>query len=481
MQNHAMHSRPDRRLRFIVIGAVAALAIIIGALTAQTSLRVGLILIAGEGLLISLPYAGPNLLLVILALTWWLPKDLNLLFLGNYGVYLTLPEMVTYFGLVLLPVSGLRKNSIGRQSIWFDPVWLCFISLLLGGLIASTNIRTPAGYAMLRRSTVYFVSVVILCRYLLKRQGQVCRILRLMLVSDCAFIAFILIAPRLPGTLFENAPSYLNTSRLGGVYTIPHVGALYFGPNTIGLVTGMTAVMALTFALFGRALSGRVVAGLVFLLNVVVLAMTGSRGSWASTLLALIPVAILALPTNSVAKAIPYAVALIAGLIFLLPRISSTELVGRWQSMTLLANDPYGSGQQRLDLLATGLGLFWRNPFGIGYGTFVTLTDNFVLWEQNLLLNTLLGGGFLGLTGLMGFFVILFGRGASKLISERKKTTNYVCLACLGASLAFFFNSLVTDPNISEGVYFAWLVLGITFASISVPAPAASYSGSQNA
>lgn len=466
MPRYLKYLSNGRYFQLIIAIVVFSVSIIAGLLI-PIGLRLGLMLISGIIFIIAVQYFGVNIIIVILALAWWIPVNLDLAFLGKYVIYLTLPEAIAYAGLLLLPFA---KYSRGRQRILLDPVWIFLVLLLLGGLIASGNINTLPGFAMFRKSTFYFISVIIVCRYLLTTQEQIYHTLKVILISNIFFIAFILIAPNFPGIFFEKALSYLDTSRLGGVYFITlKLGSYYFGPNNIGLIAGMGIVILLIFTLFENRLRKRLLAGAALTLNVLVLVLTGSRGSILSTIIAITPIVLYALRMQKKTKVILYVAALTIVVITLLPNLLSTELVDRMQSLTSIINDPYGSSQMRLYLFEKGIDLAWRNPFGIGYGTFVTLTDNFILWEQNLFLNTVLGGGFLGLIGLMGFFFILFGRGISRLTSEPRQNAKYIWLACLGASLAFFFNSLVTDPNISDGVYFAWLVLGITFASISIP------------
>lgn len=464
MRNYAKFLSHDKVLQLIKIIIILSLSIMMGLIIA-TRLRMSIMLIASAIFFVALWYFGLNFIIIFLALAWWMPIDLNLSFLGNYAYNLTIPEAVAYVGLVLLPLSIISKKSQVRQSALLDPTWIFLIILLLGGLIASANIKTLDGYAMLRRSTFLFISVIIVCRYLLTTQRQIFHLLNLLLISNCLFIAFILIAPNFPGIFFEKALSYINTSRLGGIYIIPRIGNFYFGPNNISLIMGMGGVIALTFALNDTGLKKRIMAGAVFLLNMIVLAMTGSRASIVSTMIAIIPIILYALWTQKKTKVIPYAAVLILGLMIVLPKFISIETRERIQSATSISNDP--SGQTRLFLLEKGIDLFRRNPFGIGYGNFVTLNDNFIMWEQNLLLNTALGGGFLSLVGLLGFFFILFWRGASKLISESKEI-RYICIASLGASLAFFINSMLSDPNAETSVYFSWVVLGITFASVSM-------------
>ena len=419
--------------------------------------------------LIALRFWGLDIFIYILAIIWWLPINIAaaFLFLGPFAFNLTIPEVVVYSGLLFLPFSKYSKNRQGKQNVLLDPIWIFLTLLLLGGLIASTNIKTLAGYAMFRRSTFFFISIIIVCRYLLTSPQKILRVLNLLLISNVLFIAFILIAPTYKGILFETALSYQNTIRLGGNYIIPGIGSFYFGPNNIGLITGIGAILALTFACFMPNLKKRLLAGAVFMLNVIVLGLTGSRGSWISTSISIITVILCFMGTQKKNKAILYVAALlITSGIVLLRNILPKEILNRIQSLASINSDV--SVQTRLYLIKKGINLFWRNPFGIGYGTFVTLTDNFVLWEQNLFLNTTMGGGFLGLIGLLGFFFILFWRGVSKFISERKET-RYIYLAPLAASLAFFINSFGTDPNSEISVYIAWLVLGITFASISLP------------
>jgi len=467
MYKYAKYLSQNKLPHIVKIMVVAILSAVLGVLM-STNLKMGLALISLGVFLVMLEYFGIRIVIYIMALGWWLPIDLPLSFLGNYVFDLTLPEVIAYGGLLLLLFSGFTKKMLGRKSKLLDPIWVFLLLLLLGGLIALGNIKTDIGYAMFRRSTFFFISVMVVCRCILTDRRKIYCSLKLLLISNCLFILFILIAPNFQGVFFEKALSYLDTSRLGGVYIIPRIGNFYFGPNNIGLITGMGTIIALTFVLFEPGHKKHLIAIAALMLNVLALALTGSRGSLISTLIATIPIIWYFLWTKKKTKVIFYAIALIISAIILLPNFLTPEVVERMQSITSIINDPYGSGQVRIYLLEKGIDLFWRNPFGIGYGTFVTLTDNFILWEQNLLLNTALGAGFLGLIGLLGFFFLLFGRGISRIIFEPMKT-KYIDLALLSASLAFFINSLVTDTNAETGVYFAWLVLGITLSSISLP------------
>ncbi|MBA4383617.1 MAG: hypothetical protein C0410_02675 [Anaerolinea sp.] len=466
MRKYAEYSLRNKIIQIIAVISVVVLPVMVGFLI-RINIKIGIVMIALVAFFVALRFFSLDIVVYIIALAWWLPINVAPSFLGPLAYTLRLPEVIIYMGLLLLLFSNFNNSRQTKQNVLRDPIWIFLISLLLGGLIASGNILTLPGYAMFRQSTFLFISVIIVCRYLLTTQEKIYHTLELLLISNVLFDAFILIAPIFPGIFFEKALSYLITSRLGGIYMIPRIGSIYFGPNTIGLIVGIGAVIALTFALFDTGLKKSLLAGAVYLLNLIVLAMTGSRASFASMLIAIIPVLLYALRVKKKTRVILYAAALIIGLMIILPKIITIETLDRIQSTTSFYNDP--SGQTRLYLIEKGIDLFRRNPFGIGYGTFVTLTDNFIMWEQNFFLNTALGGGFLGLVGLLGFFFILFWRGTSKCVSERRHNTGYNCLACLGASLAFFLNSLLTDPNISDGVSFAWLVLGITFASISLP------------
>jgi hypothetical protein len=230
----------------------------------------------------------------------------------------------------------------------------------------------------------------------------------------------------------------------------------------------MGTALALAFLLF----ESKPIYISMIALNASVMALTGSRAALISTAIVVQLAVIFYLMTKktSARKAILpilYLSILAIGLVLFLPNILTLQLVDRLQLSLTFWNDPTGSLSTRLGLFQFGFDILESKPFGIGYAHFVTMTDNLILWEQNLFLNTALGAGILGLLGLVGFFIIFFLRGFSRLFSKDGEVDFFYFLS-LAPSLVFFINSLGSDPNAETSVYISWLILGIAFASISL-------------
>lgn len=470
-----------RKSQIYAVLVCAALAIVLG--TQSKNLRVMLAFFALVALIFLWVRFNQFTFLFLLALCWWIPVDIDRLFpletiLGPWFRSLTAPEIVAYVGLLAALVFDVK--AIGR--IIKDPVLLCLLLLILGGSLAAFGIETNAGMTMFRRSTFFFAAVILLYPGHRDFEKKVDSIFSLVIFSGMIFMGYILFVEYVAKSLFVGAGHYEGSNRLGGIYSIPELGSFYFGPNNIAIIVSILAVMALTRILLDHAPRTRLMMAVVLVSTTAVLLMTGSRASINS---ALITGGILLMTVFVMRKQVKFLlyglvlaalIAFVTGVITTTSQIAETAVVERINHLFAITNDPYGSFQTRMFLFEKGIDLFLRNPGGIGYGTFVTLNNNDILWEQNLLLNTALGGGVLGLIGLLGFFALLFTRGIQKI-----GLLNPASMAFLAGSLSFFINSMFTDPNVETVVYFSWLILGVAYACVSTqstPATPGVFGGS---
>lgn len=430
------------------------------------NLRLGTLLFSIVALMVAIRFLGIELIIYLLAITWWLPINLNIGFFVNYFPGLVFPEIVTYAGLLMLPLYH-SETAQSRKSILLDPIWFFLALLILGALIASVNIQTSQGLITLRKSTLFFVSTLMVCRAILTNLKQIYRVLKIILFSSLFFNAFLLLAPFYEGTLFSKHIAYLDTARLGGVYTIPLLGSFFFSPNTIGQITGMAATLALTFILLATDnKKTKLFFWVVFGVNLISLGLSGSRGGVVSAALPMLMIILYALRTQKTGHLAIYLM-LLGFLLISVFSLLSSEILTRFQFENIITSR---SGLGRLALFEKGFELFTLYPFGIGYGTFLTLTDNFILSEQNIFLNAALGAGIFGLIGLTGFLVIFFWRSSLRVILGNGEA-RFIFWAFLATGISFLISSMLMDSNANISVYFSWLILGIIFSGISFGEP----------
>jgi len=380
--------------------------------------------------------------------------------LGKWMQDLTAPELLTYIGLVAMLLF--YPQAIVR--IINDPLGIFMIMLVLGGVLAAGKIETDIGIVMFRHSTFFFAALVLLCKGLLTEQKTIGRVLSLILASGVAFVSYILYVQFLGKSLFWGAGHYEGSGRVGGIYQIPFMGVFYFGPNNISIITAILAVIAFTIFLLDGSRRKRIVMGILFVLNMIVLVATGSRASMAAATIVIAALLLYFSLLKRQGKMILYGASAISITIGLLYSFINPQVLQRMRYIFPSSDDPYRSMSTRLHLLEKGFDLLLRNPDGIGYGTFVTMNSNDILWEQNLFLNTALGAGLLGLIGFVGFFAIVYWRGYRKLAASQEIVPLYL----LAGSTTFLINAIFTDPNVETAIYFSWLILGITLASVSI-------------
>ena len=470
MQKNFLYSflRGDILLPIIVIVMSSALGILV-----TVNLKAVVVLLCLLLLLVILRYFGIIGILYVYALFWWIPVGVGSFItadlLGGYIAELAVLEILAYGGAFIVWLSRLLANrKFHEMRFQPDLVWVFLILMLVGGLIASTEITKIMGFVMFRRSTFFFAAMIFLCANTLKNKDVILRVLFFLLIGGCLFLGFVLVARLLPGVLFMDA-SWINSTRLGGNYAIPLLGTYYFGPNNLGLIAGMQIALATSLLFLETTLLRRLIVSVALIGNIVILFSSGSRGGLISTGIVVIFMLFCFLRMRKKNGTLILLLVVGIGMALILPAFVTTEISERFQSLTSISgleND--SSVKVRLELFKKVLEIFWDKPFGIGYAMFVTRTDNFILWEQNLFLNTLMGGGFLGFIGLSGFFILLFGRGTIKFIMTSTQDRLFL-LALLSPSLVFFINTLASDPNSETSIFLSWLILGVSYAGVLLP------------
>ncbi len=459
-------SKSMKNYQFILIITVLVVvaAAILGGFTAinikYSLLALGLLL-----LIVFLRYFDIYIFIYLLALTWWMPLEVGRFlplqnYLGLWSQHITIPEILAYMGLA----ASLIRSRKFAERIFSEPVWIFLALLTVGGILAAGAIKTDAGIVMFRRSTFFFTAVILLCRGLLADRKIIKRVMGMVMLSGVLFGGYILFAQFVEKSFFVGPGAYEGASRLGGYYQIPFMGTFYFGPNNVGLLTAILASISFALILLSSSRRNRILMSGVFLFNVIILVLTGSRASIASLLIGVVCLVFYMLFLRKRGRVVVYVLVFSAAVAILVPLVAPPQILQRLQYIVAIGNDPYGSIQTRMGLLEEGLQLLVKNPFGIGYGTFITLHSNSTFWEQNLFLNTALGAGILGLLSLVGFYVLLFLRAGRRLITARDTSFLYI----MAGSITFFVNSLFTDPNSETSVYFCWLILGISFAAFSI-------------
>ena len=366
---------------------------------------------------------------------------------------LTAWELLLYVGVAVAMALGrislLRRsadNQVAEGRGGLEGVWIGLLLVLFGSLavLGKTN---SEGYGNFRYAAINPLLVFILATSLIKRSEQLVRFSIALCIGSLA----VLVMQVIPG--FD-----MSTGRLQLINRLNVFGDQYgVQANRLGLWINSCMPLILCYVVGAKKRVLRWGSLLLYLALAVVLFLTVSRGCQIAALVSSVLVLLVMSRVGYRRRA--------WAIIGLLAAIMLVVLVFN-RSWSVLNPSFLRTGdlESRLELWRLSIGLVTANPLGIGYGALVPITG---MWEHNMFILVMNGGGLIGLLGLVVFFISYIS-ACIRAMRRSEGILRLLCIAALGSAVSLILTGMSMEilyPTYPEA---ALLMLALGFCAVKL-------------
>lgn len=363
---------------------------------------------------------------------------------GTFGLLMFGPlafGAVEPWSIFLLETGALMLTLLWLIKQWLDDeitvLWNpLFIPMIAFGVLIFVQIAF--GISAYRHDSVsgamLYAAYAMLCflaTQSLIRSSQARKIAVILAIFGAAIAAFSLLQGVAPnGKLY-----WLRQPRMGGWIYGPYVNHNHYA-GLMELLVPIPLVLSLTRLAPEKE---RIAAGIAAAIMVGTVFLSGSRGGMLAIFVELVVLAVIQLRQKKTIRVAIAVVAFVAILISLLTWLGGKELTSRVSSISTEARSEI-SGGMRLSIDRDAFRMFRHRPMlGWGLGTFPVVypqfrsfyTNFFVNEAHNDYLQLLTETGLLGFVTMLGFLIVLYRRGASKIKNWNSDISGAVTLACM--------------------------------------------------
>lgn len=415
--------------------------------------------------LFAVRWLGLMTLLYFHAAVIWLQSAV----VGHILHYLGLPwledvELGIYMGALIQLASAYRPwQWRGARSLPV-PLVVPLLVFATGGCMAFLTGLAPdrqLALYLLRTTCFYSLAIYFLVTSTVRQTEQAERLVLALCLGGCIVGLATYVG-------FVEAES-TSIQRLGTSYQFGPFFGLYAGTGSLAAYMSHLLPLALSLGLNGRdkwnRALGLIACGALAISSV----LAGGRTGWIAGALSCLLVIVLSVGRGHVGTSLAklslvlvlvllLVVALRSGAIRLTPVIRQRMALASMHTVTADS-----SFLIHVSLWRTGVDLFKRNPWGMG---FVFLLPGTRFNPHSLHVGLALGTGVIGLSGL-AWFIALWLRRCVAALKLDDQTCRAVCTGALGSLLAVLINGIVHDTNLVYWSFAAvWVMLSAAMAAV---------------
>ncbi len=455
-----MNEKVKKLLFFFGLTLIAIIVARLGAKYSQ-----GFYFLIGIAFLVFIVSSGKTEYLVyLLALSFWIPKKFNYLFLEGILAEARLPEVMVYGVVFLYLISRLLKRNKAILKIPFAKALGLFF---LGSLISFFIDFSPGnvvGYVLFRRGIIYGILTFIATLNFIKTKNQADRALVCLIIGISVFTAVAFYQLYLSPFGIHKFLGH----RLGGTFVIQKREAVSATCMAIGGQIAILMPLACAWYLMAEKRYLRII-GLLSLLSLALpLIATFTRSAWISAMFGILAAIVSCIKFKAAKVAgrirtLAYMVVLLIIFYIILTQtiISNQALVARFESLKYALED--FSLLTRVEAWKQGFFAFLGHPFGMGFRNIYPL-PGLKGYPHSLYIGTLLSSG---LIGAIGFFSLLASLAKKISLSLKKEESEkYLLIGALGSLSAFLFFGIFENNILIPNMVMIplWLILGVATA-----------------